>query len=395
MVNKGLRPKDIMLIDGVVTIRRTMLIPADEKSAQTLLELEGVSSVYPLDVILGIDKNPFKATYKAIAQIAKEGIRNPSYRRAADILNTYHYYEISPSQVKRIVDYVGALIYADDCRRAEESKSYYNFNIDLRKCKKDVLYLEFDGSYYLENVLDESGCEWKECKIAIAFKKSDMQEWGNNTTEIKKRDFVGYIGPSDDFKAHLLALAVRNNAFSVREMVVITDGAKWILPVIRELFPHATPILDMFHAKENAGKFAFAVKRKNQRKKFADQLCDLIDAGDTEELLRVLEPHKDFKQPGVVNFYDYVNRLQDCMHYDVYKQKGYLVGSGHTESSHRYVMQDRMKRPGQHWNRENGQGILSAKCRYESDNWDNVEELIYNDFEVFRNGNYEPASSDK
>lgn len=385
LTNKGLRPKAIVMIDGVVNIDRTILIPSDAESAKRLAETENKSSIYPLDELIGIDNLPFKATYKALASIAKEGIRCNSYRSAADILNENHHYDISPAQVKRIVDYVGTLVFDDDCQRAEQAGLYQGRVIDRRKCIKDVLYIEFDGSYYLENIQDGPGCEWKECKIATAFRKSDMREWGNDRTEIIKRDYIGYIGSIDEFKKHLFSIAVRNGAYTVRELVVITDGAKWILPVIKELFPHATPILDKYHAKENAGKFANAVKRgKNQRKAFADQLCELIDAGNPIPLLQILEPYKDFRQPGIVNFYHYTERLQECMHYDEYEKKGYLTGSGHIESSHRYVMQDRMKRTGQHWNRKTGQGILSLKCRYESDNWNEVEKLIYENFEKCR-----------
>ena len=385
LVNIGYRHKSIVTLDGVVKLRRTMLIPADEESAQKLLDLEGRTGVFPLDELIGIDNIPFKATYKAVAMIAKEGIRCRSYREAASTLNAYHYYDISPGQVKRITDYVGALVYEDDCRKAENAKSFEGIRIDRRKCRKDILYLEFDGSFYLENLMDGPGCEWKECKIATTFRQSDIVEWGNDTTEIKKKDYVGYIGSADEFKYHLLALAERNGLFSCKEVVVITDGAKWILPLVKELFPKATPILDLFHAKENAGKFAIAaIKRKKKQKVFADTLCELIDNGNVDELLRILEPYKEFKKNGVVNFYNYVERLKDCMHYDQYRKKGYLVGSGHVESSHRYVMQDRMKRPGQHWNRPYGQGILSAKCRYESDNWSSVMELIHNDYDRLR-----------
>lgn len=372
--------------DGVVSIRRTILVPEDKESARILLESDNINCVYPLDSIIGIDGIPFKATYKAVATIAKEGIRSRSYREAAQRLNERHHYDISPSQVKRIVDYVGDLVYSNDCQQAKEASSYKGIIIDRRKCKKDVAYLEFDGSYYLENNSEGNGCEWKECKIATAFKKSDIREWGKDTTEIKKRDYTGFIGSSEEFKDHLLALAVRNDFFNIKEMVVITDGAKWILPFIKEVFPQAVPILDLFHAKENAGKFAYAVKRgKNQKKEYADELCRLIEEGNIDELMKVLTPYKDFKSPGVVNFYHYVDRLKECMHYDEYRSKGYLVGSGHIESTHRYVMQNRMKGPGQHWNQRNGQGVLSSKCRYESDNWDSVVRLIYEDYEKCRN----------
>ena len=172
----------------------------------------------------------------------------------------------------------------------------------------------------------------------------------------------------------------RNGFYQCKTKIFITDGAKWILPFLQETFPGCTFILDKYHAKENAGKFAMAVKRgKKQKEAYAEQLYALIDNGDTKELLK-LEPYKSFKREGVVQFYDYVERLKDCMHYDEYEKNGWYDGSGHIESAHRYTMQDRMKRPGQHWNRENGQGILSMKARKECGKWPEVIELIRQDY---------------
>ena len=106
LVNKGLRSKEIIMLDGVVSIRRTILVPEDEESARKLLELDGINCIYPLDAIIGIERIPFKATYKALAAIAKEGIRSKSYREAAQRLKEHHHYNISSSQVKRVVDHV-------------------------------------------------------------------------------------------------------------------------------------------------------------------------------------------------------------------------------------------------------------------------------------------------
>ena len=112
-------------------------------------------------------------------------------------------------------------------------------------------------------------------------------------------------------------------------------------------------------------------------------MCKLIDAGDIGGLINILEPFENKKPPkGIVNFYDYVKDHAECMEYDKYEAAGLLVGSGHIESCHRYTMQDRMKRPGQQWNRITGQGVLSLKARYESDKWNEVIELVKHNYEL-------------
>ncbi len=381
--NKGLYTRDILTLGGKLSLQRTLLVPTDPDSAEILKKSEGISGVYPLDQFLKIDHAPFKTTYRMMAAIAKEGIRCTSYPRSAvEIVEKYHA-EISPAQVKRITDYVGKLAYLDDCNRAAAAKEAESQKVDRRKRRRrqnDVLYIEFDGSM-VDTRVETEGSSWKECKIAIAFSSANFRRWTNHKGEacqaLGKRDIVGIIGSVDDFKYHVLALAKRNDYDYCSEVVVITDGAKWIIPFVKILFPRATHILDKFHAKENASKFANAVKRgKNQKIIYAQKLNSLIDAGDVDGLLKATEPYKDWKsRNGILNFHTYVESHRDCMNYPEYEKKGYFVGSGAIESCHRYVMQNRMKQPGQRWNVDSGQGILSMKSRYESGNWNDILEL--------------------
>ena len=147
----------------------------------------------------------------------------------------------------------------------------------------------------------------------------------------------------------------------------------------QRLLPKATHILDLYHAKENAGKFAQAVIRgKNQKKEFADELCDLIDAGKVSKLLKILKPYEEYAlPPGVINFYTYVDNHEDCMNYPLYKEKGYFVGSGAIESGNIRLMQNRMKLQGMRWKLSSGQGMLSLKSKYESGKWEDVEILMH------------------
>ena len=141
-----------------------------------------------------------------------------------------------------------------------------------------------------------------------------------------------------------------------------------------ELFPHAQIILDKYHAKENAGEFAkFAKPDAESRKEFADILCDMIDAGDVDGLLNILEPYKNVKTPdGVVNMYTYVDNHKNNMNYPKYESKGYYVGSGPMESGNKSLMQSRLKLIGMIWNHLRAQHLLTLKIYYECDQWDKV-----------------------
>ena len=380
--NKGLYPRDILTLGGKLTLWRTLLVPEKRDDRY------GIKGIYPLDQELMIDKAPFKTTYRMMAAIAKEGIRCMSYPKSAVEIEEKYHTPISPAQVKRITDYVGQLVFMDDCKRAAAAEATEHQKIDRRRRRRrenDVLYLEFDGSM-VDTRIETEGSFWKECKIAMAFSSAHFHRWINRKGEecqaLGKRDIVGIIGSVEDFRYHILALAKRNDYDFCSEVVVITDGAKWIIPFVEDLFPRATHILDKFHAKENASKFANAVKRgKNQKAIYAQKLNDLIDKGDVNGLLKATEPYKNWKaHNGILNFHTYVESHKQCMNYPDYEAKGYFVGSGAIESCHRYTMQNRMKQPGQRWNVETGQGILSLKSRYESGNWNEVVELCRLDY---------------
>lgn len=370
---------------GEINYPRASLIPADQDSARILWETEKRKSIFPLDCTLGVDVLPFKISCQMMCAIAKEAVRARSYSDARVNIEEKYHVKMSSVQVEKVTDYVGALIYDEQLREAEKAKALFYKKVDgrlRRRRKNDILYLEVDGA--MVHVRDKRGGDgWMESKHAIAFNSSNVHYYKSDDGEISghrimERDFTGYIGSADDFKYHFYALAKRNECDFCSELVVISDGALWIRDIVKELLPKATHILDLYHAKENAGKFAQAVKRGEvQKKEFADQLCNLIDNGNVTELLNVLIPYKDEQfPPGILNFYKYIENHKDCMNYPLYKSKGYFVGSGAIESGNIRLMQNRMKLQGMRWKLLNGQCMLSLKAKYESGKWNEVESLM-------------------
>lgn len=370
---------------GEIKYSRASLIPADKESAHTLWEMEKVKSIFPLDNALGVDALPFKISCQMMCAIAKEAVRARSYSDAGTNIEEKYHVAMSSVQVEKVTDFIGALVYAEQVRQSKEAEEQSRCKADgrlRRRRKNDILYLEIDGA--MVHVRDKKdGDGWMESKHAIAFHSSDIHYYKSKEGEITghrimDREFIGCIGSASDFKYHFYALAQRNQCDFCSEVVVISDGASWIHTIVKELLPKATHILDLYHAKENAGKFAQAVKRgKIQKKVFADELCGLIDDGKTAELLKLLEPYKDKKlPPGTLNFYTYVENHKDCMDYPSYKRKGYFVGSGAIESGNICLMQNRMKLQGMRWKLASGQGMLSLKAKYESGKWNEVEALM-------------------
>jgi hypothetical protein len=60
------------------------------------------------------------------------------------------------------------------------------------------------------------------------------------------------------------------------------------------------------------------------------------------------------------------------MDYERFRQAGYPVGSGSTESACKVVVQERMKQAGMRWSRENAQAMLALRSVLLSGRWDEV-----------------------
>ena len=195
-----------------------MLAPADAESKAALAKLQKAKYVCPLDCFLRVDKLPFKITIKMMAVIAKEAIRASSYENAARVVLEHYNVDINTATIRLVTDYVGAVVYADDKRRAEEAKDALTIPFDRRRKRRqkydDTLFLEMDGSMVNTRVKN-NGTSWAECKIGLVFHSKDRHVWRNEAGEIRsqilKKRIVGYIGNYHVFKYHLLAICIWRN----------------------------------------------------------------------------------------------------------------------------------------------------------------------------------------
>ncbi len=385
--NQGRFAKTILTTHGKITFERTMLIGVNAQTTKLLKDMSGESSIFPLDCALGIDKIPFKMTPRMVLVVAREGIRAKSYKEAAVTLEERFLEPFSPDLVRSVTDYVGALVWADDQEQALKASEWLQHpKVDRRRRsrdKEDIIVIGTDGAY-----LDTREDAWKETKIGLCYCMKDMYTWrsksGETERRITKKDLVALIGTAEEFKNHLMALGLRNEIFKHNQIISITDGAPWISNMISELFPSSVHILDLYHVKERVAKFGkLHVRGKNRKRIWVSEVNELIENGNIDEALAKIEPYRDKKnKDDNTNLYAYISKRKDQMQYSEFRNRGYPIGSGAQESANKYAMQDRMTLQGQRWKKERGQGVLSLKCRYESDKWNTVEKLLFDHFDT-------------
>lgn len=116
------------------------------------------------------------------------------------------------------------------------------------------------------------GSTWRENKLGAVFRNNDIvyrkTKTGRDAHRIMEREFISYAGDADTFKEHLYAVALKHGLEHAAEVVIISDGAKWIKG-FREKFCSnlkVVHILDYTHVKENIYKSpTYSSEEKNRK----------------------------------------------------------------------------------------------------------------------------------
>ena len=83
------------------------------------------------------------------------------------------------------------------------------------------------------------------------------------------------------------------------------------------------------------------------------------------------------------NLIDYYNSNLNRMDYKRYKQIGCgIIGSGAIESTHRTLIQERMKLSGQRWSKKGAQNMLNLRVTNMNGQWNKIVKLVKTNFKA-------------
>jgi len=353
------------------------LIPKDKENKEKLKELNGASSIVPLDCYLGLAGLPFKITPNAMLKISYWAQNQLSFRRTVDAIHEILRLSVSADTIRMVTNFVGDAIFDNDCRKADEAFDLLNSGkLKFPKDRKGVLYIQTDGAALNTRLKDENGSTWRENKLGEVFSSKDIHYWtdkkGIKQHRIVKKEYISYIGSASEFKKHLLACAFRGGYGRFKDTVVLSDGATWIRNMVEEFFPDAQQILDYFHLCENVHTYAKCLFNMDETKykPWAKDICKTLKDGEYHMVLKELTVFKERNLNNCpVNLYGYISNNSNNINYAEYEQKGYFIGSGAIESGNKLILQDRLKRAGMRWNVKTAQPILTLKTKVESDLW--------------------------
>lgn len=159
----------------------------------------------------------------------------------------------------------------------------------------------------------------------------------------------------------------------------ISDGGNWIDPLASQLKLADHRIIDYYHAVEHVHALAAAVHGKDtpESKTLGVELESLLWEGKVSQILFRVKPHvrpskadspkAQVETPQCIlrRELGYFEKHQEHMRYDIYRGKGWPIGSGNTEAGVK-TFNKRVKGTEQRWRIPGVEAILALRAAWKS-----------------------------
>lgn len=258
---------------------------------------------------------------------------------------------VSASSVREVAEWHGTRKEEEQQRAIKDACTQMHY--PTKEPVPHRLYLGVDGAHVPERP------EWKECKVGVVFATSSLRP-----LVPRRRTYVAGIEPVEQFGERLFLFARQSGVDAAREVVCLGDGAPWIWEMMATYYPHATHILDFYHACEHlhaARLLRWSDKEQDgdwwERAQQARLKRGWWDAfkGGFDQLSASDEREKAW------NYFD-----TNCprMQYREYRARRLFIGSGIVESGCKQIVTRRMKITGARWLHSGAKAIAQIRVAY-------------------------------
>ena len=215
----------------------------------------------------------------------------------------------------------------------------------------------------------------REVKLARLFTVSRLDQDGRPVTDPGSSTYAFSFDGKDALAALVKAEYLRRGGEHFRQVVAIGDGAAWIWGMAEDLYPQATHITDIYHAREHlhdlAAHLAFITPDPPQ---WLAERSEELDAGNVEAIITAARhyPLAGVRAKELERKLGYFERNAHRMRYQHFRNLGMFIGSGHIEGAIKAVVVQRAKQSGMHWSVEGASSIIARRTHHASGRWDEL-----------------------
>ena len=208
---------------------------------------------------------------------------------------------------------------------------------------------------------------WREAKISLAHAKGSVTPIYAATIE----------GGVDEAGRQLLACAVRAGFGTKSHVHAVGDGAPWIVGQMERQFgAQGSYLIDFYHVCEYLSDAAKTVAPgPAAQEAWTEAQKDALKTGHLANTLQALAGH--LESPEVADdqaparlCHRYLSERRTQLNYRDALANDLPIGSGEIESAHRYIAQQRLKRPGAWWRVNHAEYMLALRVNRRNGDWE-------------------------
>ena len=320
-----------------------------------------VLDFFPLDEELEL--LPGGLTPHAHESLVRFGTWIPSFKQAAKELEATLGVNVSEATSRRQTEAAGAAY--EVVQQQEVERIEQELPAPLRGA--DKIQVSVDGV-----MVPLVGGEWTEVKtVAIGDIKETIRSDGEQVVRTEKITYFSRRVDAQQFNRLALGEMHHRGVEQAQLVAAPVDGAEWIQSFIDFHCPEAIRILDFPHAAERINEIGQTVLAPDETQPWLQQqLHQLKHKGPGKvltELERLQTEHPN--EELIADNLTYLHKRKAQMQYPTFQAQGLPIGSGIVESSHKVVVEPRLKGAGMHWAPAHINPMVALRTLVCNDRW--------------------------
>jgi hypothetical protein len=221
---------------------------------------------------------------------------------------------------------------------------------------------------------DDGRARTREVKLAVFFTQDRLDDEGYPVRDRASSSYIATFEPAAAFGDLVKAEGIRRGAGHVRQMTIIGDGAAWIWGIATRIFPEATQVVDLYHAREHLHSLTRSLEFMllDHKDEWLAARLDDLDHGHIDGIAAAVRqyPLEGVKKDEAEKELGYFLNNAPRMRYHWFRQCGLFVGSGVVEAGCKAVVGQRLKQSGMHWTIPGADAIIALRCAEASSQWE-------------------------
>lgn len=279
--------------------------------------------------------------------------------------------------VDKMREHYGIEVPSSTIRLITEKHAYKVANLKkVEACRENILVSETDGSMVPIVEIDpvkkadkKDGrkartTSWKEVKLSFARGKDKIN-----------RIYSGGICTAEEAGEKMVECALLAGMKEGTYIHALGDGAPWICEQVKLKFCNRSGyLIDFFHLCDYLAGAAIWCDVFDS-KKWLETSKEKMKSGKHREVFEEIKTkyelleNKD-QHNGLTRCFKYMEKRLDHMNYHKALLQGLPIGSGEIESSHRHVIQKRLKIAGAWWKTENANAMINLRTARLNGYWE-------------------------